>query len=300
MFPGSLAQANRQQTLSINVGPGASTTGPSYGAPTTQLGPVATTFRKFPSQYAQGFPSNTAVMLAYAIKPKLPVEERIADIGINEILFVRVNDTSRGTNPYPDYQLRSLSRLNQHLLSPECRKKYGASASAEVLLRDWQMLGVAQRDPVLYGNSELATSAGPMPDNVMTVIVSGRARLWNLWTASGTAIRPGNRVWLIPIRHQYHSLVSGESSAEPEYFWRIEPYVTTSAAEPPMDLYWNMRYRSVPIYVGYVQAMYGKVDNQLDDYFYRSLRAVFPDTNGAKYRDTLHELNELVVFFGTR
>jgi len=299
MFPGSLAQTNRQQTLSINVGPGASTTGPSYGQSSFQIGPSQTTFQPFPNQYAQGFPSNTSVMLPYAIKPKLPVDERVADIGMNEVLFVRVNDTSRGTNPYPDYQIRSLSRMNKHLLSPECRKKYGASKSVDTLLRDWQLLGIAQRDPVLYGNSEIGVNASPMPENVMTVIVGGRARLWNLWTASGNAVRPGNRVWLIPVRHPFVPMVAEESSG-PEYFWRLEPYVTTAAADPPMDVYWNTRYRSIPIYIGYVQAMSGKVDNQLDDYFYRSLRAVFPDSAGAKYRDTLLELNELILFVGQR
>lgn len=293
MFPGSLAQTNRQQTLSINVGPGPSTTGPFYGQPTYQIGPTATTFQKFPSQYAQGLPSNNTVMVPYAIKPKLPLEERLADIGMNEVLFVRVNDTSRGTNPYPDYQFRSLSRMNQHLLSPECRKKYGASPSVDVLMRDWQLLGIAQRDPVLYGENE----SGPMPESVMTVIVWGRSRIWNVWTASGNAVRPGNRVWIIPVRHRYRSLVDDDSK-EPEYFWRLEPYVTTSTAPPPLEIYWNMNYRSVPIFIGYVQAMHGKTDNQLDDYFYRSLRAVFPDSTGAKYRETLHELNELIVFFG--
>jgi hypothetical protein len=310
MFPGSLAPTNQQRTLSINVGPGPSTTGPNYGQPTYHLGAMDVPFRAFKNQYAQGFPSNNSIMLPYAIKPKLPVEERMADIGMNELVFVRVGEMSRNTQPYPDYQFRTLSRLNQHLASPECRHRYGSSKSVEPLLKDWQLFCVPQRDPYNYGSSsELGAGSTPMPENVMTMIVGMRARLWNIWTAAGVGVRPGNRVWVIPRRHEYHPLVprsadgSDSSSflpAEKEFVWRMEPYVTTSAADPPLDLYWNLRFQSKPLYVGFVTELYGKMDNQIEDYFYRALRAVFPDDAGEKYRETLHQLNEIVIFFGMR
>jgi hypothetical protein len=280
------------------------------------MGPEPVTSRGYPNQYAQGFPSNNSIMLPYASKLSIDPLERKYDMGMQELMFVRTSEPNLRTLPYPEYQFRNISRLNTHLMTPECRKKYGASTSADDLLKDWQLFASQQRDPYDYGSGPTPGS-GIMLEQVTTMIVGQRARMWNIWAASGAKVRPGNHLWIIPIRREYKSPIKealkdissrsgiisfGEDDrkGQVEHYWRLEPYVTTSAAPPPICLYSNEKFQSRPLFVGIVVEMYGDMADEDNRYYGRALKAIFPDASNDEYRKHLIALNEVVVFLGTR
>jgi hypothetical protein len=267
------------------------------------VGPAPVTTQAFPNQYAQGFPSNNSVMLAYASKRNPDPFEAKCDMGMGELMFVRTNEPGLKTMPYPEYQFRNISRLNAHLQSPQCRKEYGREFTCAKLLRDWQLIGIQQRDPVDYGSlsSDPRSSKGSMLEQVSTMIPGMRARVWNFWTASGVAVRPGNRLWVIPTRRKFVSQVAEAlNTEEEEYYWRFEPFVTTSSAPPPMCMYSTAWFHSIPLLVGSVVEMYGNLSDQIELYFGNAHKAIFPDKPDARYREHLYKCNEVVIFIGVK
>jgi hypothetical protein len=317
-FPFSLTPVSNQAYMALTTpfGGGTSTTGPQWSAPNMNMGfgPVAS--RGFPNQYAQGFPSNNSIMLPFANKVSIDPQERKFDLGMGELMFVRTSEPGLKTLPYPEYQFRNISRLNMHLMTSECRKKYGASKSCDLLLKDWQLFGCQQRDPYDYASGD--SGSGIMLEQVSTVIVGQRARMWNIWTASGVDVRPGNHLWIIPSRRKYKSPVEEAMKAlstegmddddddddddDPaaEYFWRMEPYVTLTSANPPRSVYSNKHFLSCPLYVGKVVEMYGNLIEQNQRFYLHALKSVFPDKPNDGYRQHLYALNEVVVFIGVR
>jgi hypothetical protein len=256
-------------------------------------------------------------MLPFANKVSIDPQERKYDLGMGELMFVRTSEPGLKTLPYPEYQFRNISRLNMHLMTSECRKKYGTSRSAKDLLRDWQLFGCQQRDPYDYASGD--SGSGIMLEQVSTIIVGQRARMWNFWTASGVDVRPGNRLWIIPSRRKYKSPVEEAMKAlsakdsrkgeyddddddgpDAEYYWRLEPYVTVTSADPPLSVFSNRRFFSRPLLVGTVVEMYGNTSEQNQKFYLHALKSVFPDKPNDGYRQHLYALNEVVVFIGVR
>ncbi len=77
--------------------------------------------------------------------PKNPEYE----IGRGELTFVQYSARQSKVND-GTYQVRSLSRLNYHLMLPEMREAYGTKTSCEELMQLWTLYGIQQPQQPLH------------------------------------------------------------------------------------------------------------------------------------------------------
>jgi hypothetical protein len=279
------------------------------------------------SQHPEGMTNGVQNWQLPVRLPKNPEYE----IGRGELTFVQYSARQSKVND-GTYQVRSLSRLNYHLMMPEMREAYGTKTSCEELMQLWTLYGIQQHD---YDHS-----------NHYTYHVGGVvSRVYNIWNATGHNVTQGSKLWLLWRRDRYispldsaldtelpqHTAYPFESSPEVtekrkrmkfatmtftrppkkpensqkkdedgnpgEFVWGLYPYVSTINAEPPIEVYTTPKWTGDYIYVGKVTHLYGEHYDAGNKNRIKEQKAIFPRTSDAKYREYLYSGNEIELAF---
>lgn len=204
------------------------------------------------------------------------------DFGIDSLVFTKrasvVSDTFQHVT-----QMRSISALNAHLMSPQGRARYGASADADQLTKDWHFWGIQQTQTDNY----LRTNARVQS---ITTLISHRAKTHNIWMASNNNVRNLRSLWLVLRRLPYSSIDvfgnkrqrAGGDGASAGYYWRYEPWCGHRDEAPPRELYMGWSWCGTAIRVGLVSDTFGH-NRDGEEHRMTANKATFPTEVGKQW-----------------
>lgn len=218
---------------------GVSDSNPTLMSPApSQMGPLDSSFDN--AQRYQSF-TNDRCHLTYAALINQNEDSEELDLCHNTLLFSYVDKQLKAVDRN-FVHLRNLSMLNCYLASQAGRAEFGKSSTCAKLLAKWHPIGFQQT------NTDAPGVTRRLREMAVTVAVSHKCRIPNLWLALGKPMNVGDHLYLVLRRYKHYALRPGDGVKvfQGEYFWRFEPYISYDRRPPPAVLFTSPHTASTP------------------------------------------------------